>query len=148
MTPNTIKLFSLIAVIVNLADGITAMMIGSAEANIVYMHSPILFIIFKILYSVFFIWMGFYASNDGRIKKYISVCCLVYAIPLFTFGFITNVQALMNPVLIEIGSQYTVSQKTSFYTSLVLIPGILLMIKDMLVFKLYDHWLKCDGDVK
>jgi len=148
MTPNNIKLFSLISAILNLADGITAMMIGGAESNIIAIHSPIIFFIFKILYSVFFVWIGFFASNDTRFKKYISTTCLIYAIPLFAFGFITNVQALLNPVLIEAGAKYTVSQKTSFYTSIVLIPGLLIMIKDFILFKVYDHWLKFDGDVK
>jgi hypothetical protein len=137
-----------IAAIVNLGDGLTALMIGSAEANPVYNVSPSLFAVFKLLYSCFFIWLGFYASNDTRFKKYISVTCLLYAVPMFSTGLITNVQALLNPEIIEASIKYTIAQKTSFYTKIVLIPGMVIMAKDFLLFKLYDSWLKKDGDVK
>ena len=147
-TTTIIKIMCLIASLSNFLDLITALMIGDAESNPVYLFSPVLFVIGKLFYSAVFIWFAFTKRNDTRYKKYLVVVSTLYAVFLFSLGFISNIHALMNPEIIVEAGKYTVQQKTNFYKNIVLIPLISMVAKDLLVFKLYDGWLKNDGDVK
>lgn len=133
------------AIIGNLWDLVTTLLIGNAESNPLYHifgNTAIPLILLKIGVMFSFLWLYNIKVYKNNFTYYFTVSIMVFFTLLVFFASISNTYALTRPEIIKTASEIPASVKMSGYVTFVSIGYIIPMFFNLLIFWIYERTRK------
>ena len=130
--------------LLNIADVITTQFILPGEANPIYNLTnsliPIYLLKALIIYIVYkFYKRGIYPSN---MNYYVFLSLLIYGSFVLLLAQIININAIINPEVLEAAAQTTTSERTTQYFWFMNLFYLAPILFNMLTFWIYDKSIK------
>lgn len=134
----------IITIIINTLDFITSTFILDAESNPIFLMTNNIYILLigkiLILSIVYYIYKkNIFPSN---IWYYSCISILIIGIFGVGAGVISNVYGILNPEIIEAGSQISTQQKISYYSIITTLIMIIPYLLSILSFYVYERSIK------
>lgn len=130
--------------LLNIADVITTQFILPGEANPVYNLTGSLIPIYLLKGLIIYFIYKFYKRNifPSNMNYYVFLSLLVYGSLVLLIAQAININAIMNPELIEIAAQTSTQERTTQYFWFMNLFYLAPILLNMLTFWIYDKSIK------
>lgn len=136
--------FFIILIVLSIIDYITALFVVGAEANVLYLLTKSMLVVFAVKLFVL-VGLGFFIVRNVYTTPfvyYLTIMILLLGIGALAIAVYGNVYALLHPSVLAASSNLTVMEKTAGYAWYMLIVYLVPLGLSLLAFQLYDTSVK------